>query len=345
MACSYERLETQIDLFGKALTKASHILITAPAFADGDSVGTQLALRYLFAKKFPQLQVTILNDLPLPPRYQFMPGASEIHTPESFQQLNRDHNFDLGIVVDGGIDRAGRVKAYFDRCQTKVFVDHHIISCDYPYDIRLVEPDATATTELVYELLQHPPFNCGMSSELAQDIYLGLVFDTGFFRHSNTTPEAMELGAKLLREGFDFTQVGERGMLERTYAGLQLLSDTLGRAKLIADGKIIWSILSQDKIRELNATDDDREGIIDQMVLTQGIDVAILFYELPHGETRLSLRSHGALDVASFARGLTVHGGGHRKAAGANLQMPVALAIDWVLDKLTKEIKRCGAHS
>ena len=339
------KLEREIERFAQALGNASRILITAPAFADGDSVGTQLALRYLFLRQFPQLKVTILNDLPLPPRYQFMPGAYDIHTPESLFESNQDISFDLGIVVDGGIDRAGRVREYYDRCRVKVFVDHHVISCDYPYDIRLVEPEATSTTELIYHLVQKNPFCCTMTSELAQDIYLGLVFDTGFFRHSNTTPESMELGAKLLRAGFDFTQVGERGMLERTFPGLQLLSDTLGRSRLIADGKIIWSILTQDKLRELNASDDDREGIIDQMVLTQGIDVAILFYELPKGETRLSLRSHGGLDVATFARGLTIHGGGHRKAAGANLQMPVALAIDWVLEKLIEEVKRCGVHS
>src|SRR5207249_546473 len=127
----------------------------------------------------------------------------------------------------GGIDRAGRVKLWFDEVATRVFIDHHAVSCDYPYTIRMVETVACSTTELVYQLSQSSIFKTKVTSDFAQSIYLGLVFDTGFFRHSNTTPECMILGAQLLKTGFDFTRVGERGMLERSFSGLQLMAETL----------------------------------------------------------------------------------------------------------------------
>lgn len=333
-----KKFSRELEALESALKMAGRVLITAPSSADGDSVGSQLALRRMIHQRFPGTGVTVLNDEPLPERYRFMKDVVHVHTPETWSEGEVVPNFDVAIIVDGGIDRAGRVKELYDRAAVKVFIDHHAVSVDYPYNIKIVEPEASSTTELVYHLSQTSIFETPVDREFAQQIYLGLIFDTGFFRHSNTTPEAMELAARLLRTGFDFTRVGERGMLERSYASLQLLSDTLRRSCLIAEGRIIFSILTQAKVREFGARDDDQEGIIDHLFLTQGIDVAILFYELPEGETRISLRSHGEMDVARFARNLTKRGGGHRKAAGANLEIPIERAVEWVLTRLESSL-------
>jgi phosphoesterase RecJ-like protein len=201
-----------------------------------------------------------------------------------------------------------------------------------------VESTASSTTELMYHLSQSSDFKTRVDSDFAQQIYLGLVFDTGFFRHSNTTPEVMELSALLLRTGFDFTRVGERGMLERSFSSLKMMSETLNRSELTGEGKIIWSVLPQQTLKKYQATDDDREGIIDHLFLTQGIEVAVLFFELASGKTKVSFRSQGNIDVASFARSLTEHGGGHKKAAGALLEQSIWDAAPSVLNRLEKVV-------
>ncbi|MFM8269460.1 MAG: DHH family phosphoesterase [Pseudomonadota bacterium] len=325
----------QIESLGIALSSAQRILITAPGAADGDSIGAQLALQRMLKHRFPEKKVFVVNDELLPPRYQFLPDAESVYTPETLSESKEKPEFDIAFVVDGGIDRAGRVKAWFDKTPTTVFIDHHAISCEYPYSLKLVDPLASATTELVYHLSQTPLFRTPIEPLFAQQIYLGLVFDTGFFRHSNTTPEAMTLAAELLKTGFDFTRVGERGMLERSLGSLRLMADTLTQAKTAANGKIIWSALSQSMLRKYDAIPDDREGIIDHLFLTHGVEVALLLFELGDSEVKLSLRSQGRVDVAKFARSLTVRGGGHSKAAGALLQMPIEQAASMVLEKLS----------
>ncbi|NBX93607.1 MAG: hypothetical protein EB078_01990 [Proteobacteria bacterium] len=324
----------EIQRLEKALKNAQRVLITAPGAADGDSIGAQLALRRMILQRFPQTQVFVVNDEALPPRYLFLPDADQVLTPETYSQKNNRPNFDIAFVVDGGIDRAGRVKSWFDEVATKVFIDHHSVSCDYPYTIRIVDKLACATTELVYHLSQTQVFKTSIEPCFAQQIYLGLVFDTGFFRHSNTTPEAMILAAQLLRTGFDFTRVGERGMLERSFSSLQLMADTLTKAQTTQNGKIIWSVLTQDMLKKYDAIADDREGIIDHLFLTHGVEVALLLFELSDNQAKISLRSQGQLDVARFARSLTVRGGGHSKAAGAFLEMPIRGAEEFVLKKL-----------
>lgn len=328
------KFKSEVAQWIAALESASRVLVTSPGAADGDSIGAQLALRQMLLQKFPKTEVRIINDEPLPVRYAFLPGANHVHTPESYATTKESLNFDVAIIVDGGIDRAGRVRSYFEKAKTTVFIDHHAVSIEYPYTIRIVESTASSTTELMYHLSQSKDFQTKIDSDFAQQIYLGIVFDTGFFRHSNTTPEVMELSASLLRTGFDFTRVGERGMLERSFSSLKMMSDTLNRSQLLAEGRIIWSSLSQEILKKYHAVDDDREGIIDHMFLTRGIEVAVLFFELGSGQTKVSFRSQGHFDVAEFARSLTEHGGGHRKAAGALLDKNISLAAFEVLAKL-----------
>jgi phosphoesterase RecJ-like protein len=328
------KFKTELAALDKGLKHSKRVLITAPATADGDSLGTQLALRKMILGRYPQCEVCIINDEVLPDRYLFMPDVEFVETPESYAKKNSNLSFDLGFIVDGGIDRAGRVKEIYEHCPIKVFIDHHVVSVDFPYTIRMVEPTACSTTELLFALSQTATFKTDIDRDFSQQIYLGLIFDTGFFRHSNTTPEVMELAAKLLRTGFDFTRVGERGMLERSFSSLQLLSYTLSRAQLRAEGKIIWATLTQQTLRSFNAEGDDREGIIDHLFLTNGVEVAAVFFELPDNHTKISLRSQGTIDVAKFARSLTERGGGHKKAAGAHLNMGIDEAVEYALGKL-----------
>jgi phosphoesterase RecJ-like protein len=330
----------QLQQLDPALRRAGRVLITAPGNADGDSIGSQLALRRMIHHRFPKVEIAIINDEELPTRYRFLPDVDCVQTPESYLEAGHNDRFDVAFIVDGGIDRAGRVRTMFEAAPVQVFIDHHVISVDYPYTIRMVDPAASSNTELLYYLSQSPYFETPLESSFCQFIYLGLIFDTGFFRHSNTTPEAMELAAKLLRTGFDFTRVGERGMLERSFNSLQLLSDTLSKARMEMKGRIIWSVLSLEAMRQFHAEADDREGIIDHLFLTVGIDVALLFYELEPKVTKVSLRSHGKLDVAAFARSLTVQGGGHKKAAGGIFQMPVDKVIPHVLRELEGRLGR-----
>jgi phosphoesterase RecJ-like protein len=133
--------------------------------------------------------------------------------------------------------------------------------------------------------------------------------------------------------------VGERGMLERSFSSLKMMSEILNRSEIEADGKIIWSSLPQSTLKKYQAVDDDREGIIDHLFLTHGIEVAVLFFELASGKTKVSFRSQGNIDVASFARSLTEHGGGHKKAAGALLDLKISEVAPLVLNKLELVLK------
>ena len=68
---------------------------------------------------------------------------------------------------------------------------------------------------------------------------------------------------------------------------------------------------------EYEAASSDLEGIIDQMRLTKGVEVAVLMTENKEGQWKLSLRSCEYVDVQKIVS--VYGGGGHVHAAGATV--------------------------
>jgi nanoRNase/pAp phosphatase (c-di-AMP/oligoRNAs hydrolase) len=158
----------ELKALDDALSKAKEVLITAPIAADGDSISSQLALRRMLLHRHPGLHVSIINDELLPHRYECLPEIGFVDSLEAYRKRSFHQGFDMAFIVDGGVDRAGGVKELFDECPVKVFIDHHLISAEYPYSIRIVEPHAASTTELLYHLSQTEHFKTPLDTLISE---------------------------------------------------------------------------------------------------------------------------------------------------------------------------------
>jgi bifunctional oligoribonuclease and PAP phosphatase NrnA len=325
-------LEAEAARLKQLLEHARRVLITAPAPADGDSIGSQLAIRAIVRAHFPKLDVCIVNEDVLLERYRHLPGANDVELPSRYGR----GDFDVGIVVDGGADRLGEASALYEGCKHKIQIDHHAVGASYKYDLRVWDPKAAATTEVVYRITISKALHTPLTAEFAQALYVGVIFDTGYFRHGNTTPETLEFCAALLRTGFNFSDVGERAMLMRTMGGIQLMGRVMAEAKVSAAGRVLSGVVPRHLLRSFAARDEDRDGIIDQLTLVEGIEVAVLFHETEGGDVKISFRSKTDFDVAALARQLSPTGGGHRKASGCTLEGPLDVTVGFVLASIDK---------
>jgi phosphoesterase RecJ-like protein len=66
------------------------------------------------------------------------------------------------------------------------------------------------------------------------------------------------------------------------------------------------------------ASTSDLDGIIDQLRVTKGTEVAIFVYETDFQEYKVSMRSNGVVNVSKIA--VSFGGGGHIKAAGCTMR-------------------------
>ncbi|NCN40878.1 hypothetical protein GW916_06465 [bacterium] len=311
--------ELNYNAFLESVSNSKVVAITAPAYGDGDSVGTQCALKQIFENLFPSVKCRIINETPCPTRYRFLKETNHFEVSSEVLNGPAEGRPDHMIVVDGNFERIGKdTTKLWNACSRKTQVDHHAMSGDYKYDFRLYDPTAAATTELVFRLIKDAKVT--LTRDIAQAIYVGLIFDTGLFKHSNATPEILRIGAELMETGFDHTTTAEKGMLIRNPQAFKLLQALLREANFDVNDRYVWSVLDYETFQSTGAVSDDREGLIDQLFLTDKCEIAAFYFEAEPRIWKVSFRARKDWDVAQLARSLNPEGGGHTKAAGCTLK-------------------------
>lgn len=276
---------------------------------DGDCVGSCMAL-YLYLKK--NLPATIQIDVYLeaiPKRFDMIKDINVI------KQVNETNTvYDLFISLDSGsLDRLGMAETYFNQAKTTINIDHHISNTKFGISNHVIS-DASSTCEVLFDLFDEDKID----QDIATALYLGIIHDTGVFKHSNTTKKTMNIAGKLIDKNVPFSKMIDETFYMKNYVQNQILGRCLLKSMLILDNKCIVSYLSKNEMELYGATSSDLDGVIDQLRVTEGIEVAIFLYELDFHEFKVSMRSNGIVDVRKIAT--NYNGGGHIKAAGCTMR-------------------------
>jgi phosphoesterase RecJ-like protein len=295
----------------QAVLAARRVLLTGPVDPDGDSLGACLALgRGIRGIAGCEVDVAGVPAF----RYAWMPGADRMVADGRVAGP-----YDLAVVLDGDCHRLTRpVEEAWRGAGRRAIIDHHASVEPAEYDVVLHDPRASSACEMVHELLVG--WGVALDAPLAELLYTGLVYDTGGFRHSNTHPSSHRLAATLLETGIDHAGIAVRVLMERRPAGLRLLGHVLAHARYLASGRVQLGVVPLAVRDGCGATEADIEGIVDHLVFTTGVDIAVLVIEREQRRVKLSLRSRSDVNVALLARSLGPGGGGHPRAAGVAIE-------------------------
>jgi phosphoesterase RecJ-like protein len=267
-------------------------------------------------------QVWVLIPPPLPDMYTFLPGFNEI-------QEEPPHGIDPHLVFffdSGNLERSGSSVKKIASQATIVNVDHHPSNSRFG-DINVIESDASAVGQIVMRMLDH--FGFAITPTIATNLYVALLTDTGGFRHENTTPQALEDAARLARLGADPGHIATLVYKMRPETTLKLNGLALATMRVEMEGRLAWAKVTRGMLREAGAVMAESEGIIDNLNSIAGLELAILFKEVNSGLTKISVRSRGGVDAAALCA--IFGGGGHIRAAGAEIEMPMDEAVKLVL--------------
>jgi bifunctional oligoribonuclease and PAP phosphatase NrnA len=298
----------------------SEILIFGHKDADGDTLGCSLA--FAEALKSVGKHVWVLIPPPLPQMYEWLPGFADIveAPPETADPT-------LVLFFDAGnIERSGTAVRHIASHATVVNIDHHMSNTMFG-DVNIINASAAAVGEMVIEMLD--ALGYPITASMATNLYTAIMTDTGGFRHENTTPESLESAARLARLGADPSFIATMVYKSRPMTTVRLSALALAQIETELDGRLIWSKVTRRMLHEAGARMNESEGIIDSLNSVAGMEVAILFKEVSGKITKLSIRSRGSVDAAALAA--LFGGGGHLRAAGAELQETVDAAIAKVL--------------
>ncbi len=294
------------DKVGEMMMSAQRIAILSHRGPDGDTTGSGLALRDIF-KRQGKFVKNICVD-PIPVSFRFLPDVSVFETdfdPE---------DFDLTIAVDA----AARHQTGFHQLKPELFsgkfpllnIDHHISNELFGTE-NLVDAEACSTTAVLWKLCHH--LGIKISPAAATCLLNGLLTDTGSLQHSNSTPEAFRIAARLLAAGADLQSIRKYVFRTTPVSTLKLWGRILERIEINSQ-KIVSSTVSDKDFLVSGADPKDASGAIDFLNMVPDAKYAMLLTERG-GRVKGSLRTQQEdVNVSDIAG--KYGGGGHIKAAG-----------------------------
>lgn len=285
--------------------KGAHVVgITGHIRPDGDCTGSTLALYNYLKKNMPDMDVSVYLEQP-GEEFSYLRGYSDIKN-----TLEEDKKFDVFIVLDcSSIDRIEPFARGFKNSDKTICIDHHISNNSFA-DVNQVVPDASSACEVLYDTLDDEKID----KAVAECIYTGIIHDTGVFKYSCTSLHTMEIAGKMMQMGIDYSDIIDNSFYKKTYVQNQILGRALLESVLFYDKKCIFSSVTRDEMNFYGVTGKELGGIIEQLRLTEGVEVAIFLYETGDDEYKVSLRSKKEIDVSAIA--VAFGGGGHVRAAG-----------------------------
>jgi phosphoesterase RecJ-like protein len=283
-------------------------LITAHERPDGDALGSELALCHML--RGLGKEVTVYNQDRTPENYDFLPGSGGI-----VHQLPPLEPFEVAFILDcSELDRVGKESARIGTIPNLVNIDHHISNGGF-CDLRLIDPQASSTGELIFRLVRD--MGLSVTGEMATCLYTAILTDTGGFRYGNTRRGALLAAADLVADGADPQWISENVYEADSPARIRLLAAVLPTLTLEEWGRVGSLVVMQKTLADAGALPDHSEGFVDLPRSIRGVEISIVYAELPDGSFKLSLRSKGNFNVERVARAFG--GGGHTNAAGCRV--------------------------
>lgn len=323
----------QLEQAAAFLREHDDFLVVSHVQPDGDAISSTVAVGWMLEKLGKSF--TMMNEGPVPSRLGFLWRSSEIvGCGEGEPETERRYRHVIAVDC-ADFSRVGPARQWFAHDYVLLNVDHHPTN-DAFGQVNLLRCDAAATAEILYELAEH--LGLRPDAEAASAFYTGLLTDTGGFRYSNTSPHVMATASRLLEAGAQGPVLAEL-LLERMSMGqMRMIQRGLSRLSFTDDQRVAWVWVTSEDLAETGALNEDLEGLVNYPRNIEGVEVGILFKENGTQSVKVSMRSTGGVDVSAVAQHFG--GGGHVRAAGCRLTVPLAEAIDRIVSHIRNELNK-----
>lgn len=320
------------------IKRAKNIVILTHEFADGDAVGSGLALLSTLRTKFKNKNIQFVVPDGIPSMLKATPGVELITSKPPNRRV------DLAIALDCDEQLLDGLEIY-KTAKKRINIDHHAtnLSLENKNEIEgltLVDAQSPSTTGILYNKL-FKPLNINVSSEVAECLLTGLVTDTGNFRNINDT-RAFALKDEFLK----IAKMPSVDCVTEKFQSNRKESDELNKMKLelyspqhletfytksghtVACAAVTRLDLAQFGVKD--SEPDIFDGIKSiASYLKRKADIGLVFYQTKKGDMKVSLRSDTLL-LKTFAT--RYEGGGHESAIGFTVNgRPEKIFEDFIL--------------
>ncbi len=287
----------------KKIKQYDTIVIARHVGPDPDALASQLALKDIILKTFPQKKV-----------YAIGCPTSKFRYLGNLDKIDESEIKDALLIVTDTPDKKRVDACDFLNFKESIKIDHHPFIEKF-CTIEFIDEKASSASQMILEIVYHTKFK--MTKEAAQKLYIGLVADTGRFLFPYTTPRTFDLVSKLIKDTkIDFTKL-YTNMYIRPLKEIKFLSYIYSNIQVTEHG-FGYLKITDEILNEYNVDPATAGNMVNELNYIEEIVAWGLFsVDKINNNIRGTLRSRGPI-VNEIAA--NYGGGGHAMASGVKLE-------------------------
>jgi phosphoesterase RecJ-like protein len=319
--------EKDIQKAKKCIENADNIVIVTHISPDGDAMGSSLALYHFLLEMDKKVTVVVPNDLPA--FLKWMEGANEVVIHEKHPNLAAETIADAELIfcLDFNIlKRIEKLAPFVQKAQAKkVMIDHHLYPGDF-CDIIMSYPQISSTSEMIFRFICRMGFFDTMNKAVAENIYTGMMTDTGAFTYNSNNPEIYAIIGELLKKGVNKDEIYTRVYNTQSVDRVRFMGYILyEKMKIYTEHHTALIVVTEEEKRRFKFRKGDTEGFVNIPLSIEDI-VFSVFMQEDKDMVKISFRSTGDFPANKFAAE-HFNGGGHLNAAGGEFYGPLEGAV------------------
>lgn len=328
---------SSLKIIAEFLESHDNYLITGHVFPDGDNIGSALTLSEIVRTLGKNCACYL--EGPVPRIHLWMPGADSIDTDlESALAKVANPEIKPAVLIVDSADPS-RMGVDFlewfgkqDNLEV-VNIDHHISNAKFG-TINLVNPHYSSVGEILFELIRE--LGLDLTRSLAVNIFVSIYTDTGRFSFSNTSAKSLHYASECVKAGARPNVAFKNLYGSRSMESFYLQQESFKTLTSFLDGDGYYFYVDRKMLEETGTTLEDTEGLIDIVRTLEGFRIVLFFKEVTDNDIRVSIRAHRPINANKL---MTLFGGGgHPRAAGCRLNMPLKEAIDYLIARAEEGI-------
>ena len=312
------------------LSKYKKIVIVSHVNPDGDALGSSMALSLFVKKMKAEVKVIVPNDYPT--YLAWMPSIQDVLIyDKNVEEANRIMSeAELFCYLDFNTESRTGIM-HNDLCRynkvPKILIDHHIGADRTQFVACYSETEISSTSEMVAELIKYQGFDTYLDNDIATNITVGMITDTGTFSHSIFKNTFSIFGEILSQTTIDYKKIHQNIYNTSTENRLRLLGFLINdRMTILEEYNTAFIYASKSDLERFDYQVGDTEGVVNYPLTIANIRMSVLITE-KQGVIRLSFRSKDDFSVNDLSR-KHFNGGGHLNAAGGTLNCSLEEAIE-----------------
>lgn len=328
--------KNKIEELRNLLATPQRIVILAHTNPDGDAIGSSLAWAELLKSEGHDVTCIVPNRYPY--YLDFMPHSDTMVIYKSDSEgkaAKAVKGADVIFCLDfHTMSRLDGLSELLDENQhaKRVLIDHHLDPME-DFDIMLSYPKASSTCYLVALIIENLYGAERITTDMAENLFVGMMTDTGNFAFSSVTPDVFRMVSILAEKGISIPDIHNHVYNSFSEGRARLFGYVINRKmKIFHNGTVAHMSLTADELKRFWFQQGDSEGFVNYPLTIKKMKMSAIFTE--HNDfIRVSLRSRGDIDVNIFAQRY-FNGGGHKNAAGGKSFMTMEETLKFYEEKV-----------